>query len=497
MRSSDELRRRPAIALSLGLCLTFALTRLYRLDLLPVFLDEALHITWASELLVFWRRVMASGKLVPLAAAWTVVGWAPDALLALRVLSAIMGGLGLWSTFLVGRAFFGRATGWVAAFLYALCPFTLFHERVGLADIFLSSFSGAVLATTIGVCRQPSLLRAVGLGLCLALAALSKVFGLVLLGTPVLGLLVLPRVGRFPWKRLAIAYAIALGLVAKPMWVFLRKSAEIGEKAAGDLSGYPQVLVTNLGGAFDVLTAWWSWPLLGLAVVGLAWAARFSPRSALLLGWSVVAPVLSVALTARVWYPRYLLFSTVPALVLAAHGACCLGRLLVGERRSGLARAAAAVLGTAIALPAVRFDVSLLRDPASAPFPAVDRSQYVDGWTSGYGLREASQYLREVLGDRPGITVATPKSEKRTVFLALKTYLRREPRIALREVDPDDSAALAALTGPVVVAAPEGWLPAAFRGRWDQAGPARPIQTFRRPNGAIAVELYLLPDSGE
>jgi hypothetical protein len=34
-------------------------------------------------------------------------------------------------------------------------------------------------------------------------------------------------------------------------------------------------------------------------------------------------------------------------------------------------------------------------------------------------------------------------------------------------------------------------------GRWDRTGPVRPIRTFRRPNGAIGVELYLLPDTGE
>jgi hypothetical protein len=120
------LRFVPLLALHL-------LTRLRGLDLLPIFLDETLHVRWA--LLIAqgeksWDATWKWGRALTIWLGALVSPWASDMLYANRLLSVALGAVTLVATVEIARRLLGpRPPALLAGLFYALCPFTLFHDR--------------------------------------------------------------------------------------------------------------------------------------------------------------------------------------------------------------------------------------------------------------------------------------------------------------------------------------------------------------------------------
>jgi hypothetical protein len=128
------------------------------------------------------------------------------------------------------------------------------------------------------------------------------------------------------------------------------------------------------------------------------------------------------------WFPRYLVLVTVPALLLAAHG------FLLATAR--LPRAGRFVVLALVLLPALRLDRDILLSPATAALPEIDREQFVLGWPSGYGTEDTVGFVREELRHHPeGLTVVTHVHARRTTWLALGLEFALEPRVDLRDLD--------------------------------------------------------------
>ena len=51
------------------------------------------------------------------------------------------------------------------------------------------------------------------------------------------------------------------------------------------------------------------------------------------------------------------------------------------------------------------FDKAVLLSPKDIPFPAVDRGQYIEGITAGWGLKEILEFAREKAKEKPVILV--------------------------------------------------------------------------------------------
>ena len=99
-------------------------------------------------------------------------------------------------------------------------------------------------------------------------------------------------------------------------------------------------------------------------------------------------PLLAIGLLASFWFSRYLLF-TLPPLVIAAVS----GWRSLLRRAGSIGRPAewgafglcAAFMGHQSAL--------IILNPVAANWSPLDRFQYVEGWTSGYGYPQAAQFL--------------------------------------------------------------------------------------------------------
>jgi hypothetical protein len=146
----------------------------------------------------------------------------------------------------------------------------------------------------------------------------------------------------------------------------------------------------------------------------------------------------------------------------------------------------------AVLVPAARFDAALLEDPATAPLPRLERFQYVDGFSSGYGCPEAVAWLRGELATTPGrVTVAAETPGRRTLFLCLRTYFMNEPRVEIRWIDPHAPVGRRMLLERAAVHPTF-----VITGSKEEAGTrfaalgAVRLAQWRKPSGVLAGELY-------
>jgi len=490
--------RRPQILAAFAvLVATYFVVRTYHLTSLPIFIDESLHLFWAQRVredLALDRPLRDGKPLQALVTALTVPG-AGDPLWAGRFTSVLVGAVGMWAAWRIGRRLFDEPTGLAAAALYVACPFTLFYDRMALSDVYLSTSAALPLLASITVARDPSPVRGVWLGLALAGCVWSKVPGLMLAPLPLAAAFLLPPRRPGLGRALAVAYCVAAVLAAYPAWYFLVKSGQVHTKAAGAVSAEEDVevatmVVENLGDAVRWLSTYWTWPVTIAALAGVALGVLRRRGPELLLALAGLTPVVVFVSLSFYMYPRYILFATVPFLVLAARTLA-----LLAERAAGIGGRTAvwmAALLAAVAVPSVRFDAALLEDPARAPLPRLERFQYVDGFSSGYGCPEAVTWLRAELAATPGrVTVAAETPGRRTLFLCLRTYFMDEPRVEMRWLDPQSPVGRRmllerALVHPTFVITGSKQEAGS---RFDALGAVRLAQ-WRKPSGVLAGELY-------
>ena len=424
-------------------------SRLFALTALPMFLDERIYLRWA-----YWitqgRRLQVPFVAGKGLSVWVLAAVTPhtaNPLLAGRLLTVAVGIL----TLVAVHRLAARLTGDVrvadlAAVFYIACPFTLFHDRMVLADPYLSAFTAWTLLLSLRLGDTPRLRDGVALGAAMALGIAAKVTGLPLLAVPLLVLGVMGATRRTWLKPLALAYVVALALSAYPVWRFFsRPSGELSKLAGGDDSPVAATVSANLGLATSWLWNYWTTGLVLLAAAGVVVALRTNAlrRSGVLLILVALGPIALFASVSRVWFPRYVLFTTVPLVILAALG--FRAGLDALARRTPVSPWTSAVRTTillAIVLaPALRFDGALWTDPSRAPLPDVDRFQYVTGWPSGYGSRDSLEFLRARRAERPeGLTLLTPGPS--ITASAVRLLWAADPAMEVRAVDP--SAAIPA-----------------------------------------------------
>ena len=472
-------------------------SRLFALTALPMFLDERIHLRWA-----YW---IAQGRRlrVPVLAGrglsvYMLAGVAPgadDPLLAGRLLTVAIGLVTLVALYhLTLRLGGDRRIADLAALFYIVCPFALVYDRMVLTDAFLAAFTALTLLLSVRLVEDPRARTGAALGAALALGVLSKTTGLVLFGFPLLVLAFLGRERRRALGPLALAYAFAGTLVAYPLWLFFRKTDELAGAIGvreNDAS-FSGNAAANVHLAAEWLWTYWTPGLVILAVLGLALglASPARRRAAVLLSLLAVGPTAAFVAVSGIWYPRYLLFTTVPLLPLAAGGFVGLVSLLTRRasahpRRWAVSLLVAALLVAAL-LPALRFDHALWTDPTRAPFPSLDRFQYVTGWPSGYGSRESVEFLRAERNRLPeGLVLVTPGPS--TTASAVRLLWANDPAVEVRYVDPGEDAPSGSGRRPVfvVVSLAEGVL---LPDHW--AGDVTREYASFKPDGSPADALY-------
>jgi hypothetical protein len=154
-----------------------------------------------------------------------------------------------------------------------------------------------------------------------------------------------------------------------------------------------------------------------------------------------------------------------------------------------------------VLLPSLRFDFFLWTDPARAPLPQVERFQFVNGWPSGYGVRDTLAFLREQARARKGgVRVVLQSGARRTIALASSVAFRYHGFVVITDLRLDDPAAAATLarwaaemTTYVVVPIPHR----GGRASPQALAPSRLVLETRKPDGTLCDQVYeLCPGAG-
>lgn len=427
----------------------FLISRLTNLMVLPIFTDEGMHISRAQEMLEtgnFIRGTLA-GKFLHIWLLALIIPWFQAPLVTARVLSVATGlASGIATIYLAYTLWPHRDLGWIAALIYLFIPLPLINERMALSDSLLTVLTTLILILSIKFIRQPRNIAGYALGVCLGLAYLTKINGLIYFTTPILAFVFL-REGEQSAKILIRPYLIAL-LVALPTALeFPRQFLSVAVRSVLNPIG-PQVSPGNwqlygLGETWLDLTAYVTWPILLLAAMRLLYGLRSRGRiSALFAVLLLITPSFYILSAKDVWYSRYLLPIVPLLVVLAARTLVDLASLLNRNTRSAYGKVWLVSLSLLALLPSLAFDYQFITDPRYAPLTPVDRWQYITGWPSGYGLAETVTWLRQRAAEEgPLVVIADlhsgPTQEGVSLYLGNGTPDIRFLSVDLRSVSPE------------------------------------------------------------
>jgi 4-amino-4-deoxy-L-arabinose transferase-like glycosyltransferase len=374
---------------------------------LPPVEDEGSQLRW------IWRVIEAGEWLQPLGdgkplEAWPMVplvrlGLPP--LMAIRAVHVLAGMIAAVLTYRLALELSDRDTAFVSGALLAICPFLVYLQRLALSDIFMCAAGVWALLSVMRYIQSPTGRHAIEIAGSLVLAAFCKFpVGFVFLIAVPLALVFMPTDGRrrllrppMLTKLLASHAPVALlALVVIAMAIIRLRRGQLPGFGLQDFIGIAMgryhdiVEVTGVprSNLVHEIATQLSWPVTVIGLIGLVAGALGNDwRQRWLIAVGVV-PMLAIGLLAAFWFPRYVLFTLPPLVVAAVSGWKGLA-LRAGRLRQPVQIGALAVC--------VGFmghqSVLIILDPAAARWSPLDRFQYFEGWSSGYGYPEAAKFV--------------------------------------------------------------------------------------------------------
>lgn len=402
MRKEKKNNQRFLLSLLL-LIILFFITRFVNLtSSLPIFTDEAIYLRWAqiAKNDASWRFISLTDGKQPLFvwASMVLMKFIKDPLLAGRLVSVFAGLASLLGMFFLGRELFkSKKVGLFASLLYLICPFSLFYDRMALMDSLVAAFSIWSLYFEVLLVRTLRLDVALVLGMVLGGGVLTKTSGFF-------NIYLLPfTLILFDWRnkrwKQNLAKWTSLSLLAvilsQGYYSVLRLSPFFHMIAQKDVTFvYPlgewikhplRFFIGNLKGQFDWLKTYLTLPILLLITGSLFIFWEKSKEKLLLFIWFFL-PFLALALFGKVIYPRFLLFMSMPLLVLAAWS---LEKIALKVKNTALF----SVFCFLFFVFSLYSDYKILFDSSSAPIPKSDLAQYINDWPAGGGVKEVVTYL--------------------------------------------------------------------------------------------------------
>lgn len=406
----------------IAILLVLGITRTLNLMILPVFIDEALHTAWGHRFFIGQTsEAVETGRLGGVAIFAFAELFASNALWVNRLTAVAFGTLAGVGCFALGKQLFSRRVGLVAMALYVLNPFALVFDRMALIDVMLSVTGVFIILLSMRLITKPTGIQVVAVGLLIGAAVLLKTNGIVLVTVPALAFLILPHTN-VSWRR-AIVPVVGAYLVTVPIFVFMLVK-QVGFTLGSIFLGVGQPSLTSHLFSFDRNIEFWqsifqySPAILVLTLLAAALALWTRNRRALYLS-AVILVVFAFAAPLLTIYPRYGLPALISALVLSSYVLVRASEWLrqwwsgrnitwnstrSARLQNGFLASCVLLIGAA-GLP---ISVPLLTDPPSAALPSLERTQYIDGWPSGYGYPEAVNYLSTLRNPAKPIIILTP-----------------------------------------------------------------------------------------
>lgn len=390
----------------LALVLFFVL-RLPILTKIPVFVDEAIYIRWSQIM-----RNDTTLRFLPLSdgkqplfmwATMPALKFIKDPLVAGRAVSIASGffaaaGLALF-VYIVFNSLFLAAS---SALIYALLPFTVFFDRLALADSLLAAFGLWSLALGALLIKKPRLDVAMLLGFALGGGLLTKSPAVFFyLWQP---LLLIALAKKKPTAKLFGCWLVAF-VISQIIYAILRLGPNfnmIGARNQDYLFSVKEVLdhplnplIGNLKSSLNWLWFLFTPPLFIVAFLSFLNKDKRKVVSVLLISLSAL---LAQAFVAKVYTSRYILFAAVPLIPLVALG--------FDEAMKRLKPQVKFLLPVILVWP-LMLSWLMVSDPVKANMPFDMRNGYLEEWTAGWGQKEIAAYLIDKSNQGQKIIVGT------------------------------------------------------------------------------------------
>ncbi len=412
--------------------IAFFATRLVNLESLPIFGDEGIYIRWAKTAWkdANWRFISLTDGRQPLQT-WLTIPFLklfPEKpLFAGRLFGVFSGFLALAGVFTTLFYLFNKKIAYIGALLYIFTPYFMFYDRMALADSMVNA--GFIWLFFLSTLLWKSL--SLDVSLIFGLAGGFFLLAKSSLRLAFINSIFAPLISLFPIKKvkvkkfvqhsvnyyflLAIAGFLALIIYnvqrLSPFFHFVSQKnltfvMSFSEFKQNPFAYFPRNIKLIPYYLFSETT----WIFALFVILGFFKLFKKDKGLALYLLTWIFIPSLAIAFFAKVLFPRYLLF---------------LGGLLIVPASYYLYQ----VLTTSYQLPIIRnpkfeyrnpkqilnskfeilniiivcvfvyqvfaFDKAILFSPKDIPFPPVDRGQYIEGITAGWGIKEILEYARE------------------------------------------------------------------------------------------------------
>lgn len=412
------------VTLVVGLAL-----RVWNLNRLPIFADESIYVRWSQIM-----RVESSLRFLPLSdgkqpffmwATIPVFKVISDPLVAARLLSALVD---TGSILLVGILAFAMfksyRVGVLAGIIYAVIPYSVFFGRMALADSMLSFFM--LLSTVLAyyAVQRERLDIAMFAGFAFGFGWLTKYPAIFTVGLWVL-IWLLVRPTRKNLINLGVAFAIGLGMynvlrLGNQFHMLALRNKDYVIPFADVLKRPLDPLVPHARAAIRFFAYYLTPVGLAAMALGMARGGKNTLRQRLVLGVFVVGVIVFESAIAKGFTARYLLFVLPYAVILSAVGIDYMAKLLP--------KYPLVLLSTLlIVAPSLAWHYLYHTNFPVLPMPHEERSGYLEEWTAGFGLKEASKKIVE-LSDGKNVVVGS-EGFFGTPFDALSLYLNPYPQV--------------------------------------------------------------------
>ena len=429
-----------------GIILLYFFIRLFNILSLPIFTDEAIYLHWSqvAEHDASWRFISLTDGKQPMYVwiAMLFLKVVNDPLLAGRLVSVLAGYFSMVGIFFLGREIFKNSkVGLLSSLLYVLYPFALVYDKLAMYDSLVAMFIIWILFFTVLLVRHVRLDLGMILGMVIGGGMLTKTdadFGFILLP---FSLLLFPFKKNFDKKRFwqFIIFGLVAVVIANAMYQILRLSPFyyiIGQKNLTFIYSFHDWIrepfaffMGNLKGLGSWFLSYITVPFLVLVIASFFVDKKFLREKLLLLIWFIV-PFVALTFFGKVIYPRFILFMTVPLIVLGAYAMFVLQQMVKRQLFQFL-------VFIAFASAFLFTDFFLLTNFALAPIPQADKSQFLTGWPSGVGVSQTVSFLQQQ--EKNGKVYVGTEGTFGLMPYALQIYFYNDPNIIINGFWPVDN----------------------------------------------------------
>ncbi|MFA5770243.1 MAG: glycosyltransferase family 39 protein [Patescibacteria group bacterium] len=439
---------RKDVFFGLGLLSLFLITRIIFLDKLPIFSDEGIYIHWARIAWhdASWRFISLTDGRQPLQT-WGTIPFLKlfpqNLLFGGRMFSVATGFVSLAGIFSLLFYLFNKKTAFWGVFLYIFTPFFLFYDRIALADSAVNAGFIWILFFSILVIRtlrfDLTLLFGITAGMAMLTKSSVRLFILLSAFAPILVWnkkseknIINKTLNYFILFAFVLVIAIVIYNIQRlsPFMHYIEQKNNTFVMPISEFIKSPfAVFWPNLKIIPHYVFSEMGWLTGFLGVIGLILILKKNLSLGLYFSIWLFAPYFVIAGLSRVIFPRYLIFLATLLTIFSAY--------FLSNLKSKIIKLILLIIFLSIS---AFYAYGFYFNPSAIPFPEIDRGQYVEGETAGWGAREMMEFAREKSKEKQVIILA--EGDFGLIGDVLNVFLKDDDKINIRGFWPLDEKVL-------------------------------------------------------